>query len=123
VPNDRGKADDHRIPEALLSLVMELPAVVVGIVKDEGNVSSFFQHVSRGEDRAILRLIKWPRVHVFRRSLQISHARRAGEPSRLNDWAILSGNIINELGEIKGVAAVATGSTLSSCYDCEAHQV
>jgi hypothetical protein len=38
---------------------------------------------------------------------QISHARRAGEPFLLNDWAMLSADIISESGEIKGVAAVA----------------
>jgi hypothetical protein len=34
---------------------------------------------------------------------QISHARRAGEPSLLNDWAMLSGDDMRDLGESKGV--------------------
>lgn len=63
--NNLGQTDDHRILKAHLSPIVELPAVAVGIVKDEGNVSSFFHHVCRGKHRAILRLIKWPRVHVF----------------------------------------------------------
>jgi hypothetical protein len=45
-------------------------------------------------------------------TIQISHARRAGEPSLLNNWAMLSGDIINESDEIKGVAAVAAGWAL-----------
>ena len=49
---------------------------------------------------------------LFRLTSQISHARRAGEPSLLNNWAMLSGDVIVELGEIKGVAAVAAGSAL-----------
>ena len=46
---------------------------------------------------------------IFRRSTQISHARRAGKPSLLNDWAMLSVGVIIDEGEIKGVAAVAAG--------------
>jgi hypothetical protein len=42
-------------------------------------------------------------------TLQISHARRAGEPSLLNNWAMLSVGLIIDEGEIKGVAAVAAG--------------
>jgi hypothetical protein len=38
------------------------------------------------------------------RSPQISHARRADEPSFLNNWAMWSVNMIDDLGEIKGVA-------------------
>jgi hypothetical protein len=45
----------------------------------------------------------------LRRSTQISHARRAGEPSLLNDWAMLSGSIIGDSGEIKGVGLWLTG--------------
>jgi hypothetical protein len=44
------------------------------------------------------------------RTSQISHARRAGKPSLLNSWAMLSADDIGESGEIKGVAAVAAGS-------------
>jgi hypothetical protein len=43
-------------------------------------------------------------------TLQISHARRTGEPSLLNNWAIWSGSIIGDLDEIKGVALWLTGS-------------
>jgi hypothetical protein len=50
---------------------------------------------------------------LFRRSIQISHARRAGKPCLLNNWAMLSGDDISESGEIKGVAAVAAGSASS----------
>ncbi|MBI2812920.1 MAG: hypothetical protein HYX71_01390 [Opitutae bacterium] len=42
-------------------------------------------------------------ILVFRRTTQISHARRAGKPSLLKYGAMLSGDIINESGEIKGV--------------------
>jgi hypothetical protein len=50
------------------------------------------------------------------RTTQISHARRAGEPSLLNNWAMLSVGVIIDEGEIKGVAAVAAGSALVSYY-------
>ena len=46
------------------------------------------------------------------RTFQISHARRAGKPSFLNNKAMLSGDIIGDSGAIKGVAAVAAGSAL-----------
>jgi hypothetical protein len=49
-------------------------------------------------------------AHSVCPTLQISHARRAGEPTLLNDRAMLSVGIIIEEGEIKGVAAVAAGS-------------
>jgi hypothetical protein len=39
----------------------------------------------------------------FRRSTQISHARRAGKPSLLNDWAMASGDDMGDSGESKGV--------------------
>jgi len=42
-------------------------------------------------------------------TIQISHARRAGEPTLLKDWAMLSGDDIGDSGEIKGVAAVGVG--------------
>ena len=42
-------------------------------------------------------------------TLQISHARPAGEPSLLKYGAMLSGSIIDDLGEIKGVALWLTG--------------
>ncbi len=42
-------------------------------------------------------------VSIFRRSTQISHARRAGKPSLLNDWAMLSGDDMGDSGESKGV--------------------
>jgi hypothetical protein len=45
---------------------------------------------------------------------QISHARRAGEPSLLKYRAMLSGDIISESREFKGVALWLTGSALSS---------
>ena len=47
---------------------------------------------------------KEEKSHVSGPTTQISHARRAGEPSLLNNWAMLSGSIIDDLGEIKGVA-------------------
>jgi hypothetical protein len=50
--------------------------------------------------------------HFLRRTLQISHARRAGEPSLLKYWAMLSGSIIGDSGEIKGVGLWLTGSAL-----------
>ena len=50
----------------------------------------------------------------FCRSLQISHARRAGKPSLLNDWAMLSGDDIGDLGESKGVVLWLL-DRLSSC--------
>ena len=40
---------------------------------------------------------------IFRRSLQISHARRAWVPPFLKYGAMLSGDIIGESGESKGV--------------------
>lgn len=43
---------------------------------------------------------------------QISHARRAGEPSLLSDWAMWSVNMIDDSGVIKGVALWMTGSAL-----------
>ena len=49
-------------------------------------------------------------IFFFRRSLQISHARRAGEPSIVNDWAMWSVNMIDESRDIKGVALWLTGS-------------
>jgi hypothetical protein len=55
---------------------------------------------------------------IFRRSFQISHARRAGKPTPLNDWAMLSGDDISESGESKGVAAVAAGSASSPPHIC-----
>jgi hypothetical protein len=54
---------------------------------------------------------------ILCRTLQISHARRAGKPTLLNDWAMLSGDDIDESGEIKGVAAVAAGSATSRKRD------
>jgi hypothetical protein len=51
-------------------------------------------------------------IRFFGPTLQISHARRAGKPSLLNDWAMLSVGVIIDEGEIKGVAAVAAGSAL-----------
>ena len=41
---------------------------------------------------------------IFCPTTQISHACRAGKPSLLNNWAMLSGDIISDSGEIKGVA-------------------
>ena len=58
------------------------------------------------------------RTHVFRRSLQISHARWAGEPSLLNNWAMLSGDIIGELRNIKGVALWLTGFGFFTSLGC-----
>jgi hypothetical protein len=40
---------------------------------------------------------------ILRRTIQISHARRAGEPSLLKYGAMLSGDIMGDLGESKGV--------------------
>jgi hypothetical protein len=40
---------------------------------------------------------------IFWLTTQLSHARRAGRPSLLNNWAMLSGDDIIESGEIKGV--------------------
>jgi hypothetical protein len=52
-------------------------------------------------------------VHVrfiaFCLTPQISRARWADEPSLLNNWAMWSGNIIDDSGEIKGVALWMTG--------------
>src|SRR5207249_3707192 len=45
-----------------------------------------------------------------RPSFQISHARRAGEPSFVINWAMWSVNMIGELQDIKGVALWMTGS-------------
>ncbi len=45
---------------------------------------------------------------------QISHVRRAWVPPLLKYRAMLSGDITDDSGEIKGVAAVAAGSALSS---------
>lgn len=42
-------------------------------------------------------------------SPQISHARWAGEPSFLNNWAMWSVKMIGDLGEIKGAALWLTG--------------
>ena len=42
--------------------------------------------------------------HLFCPTFQISHARQAGGPSLLNNWAMWSGNMIGDSGEIKGVA-------------------
>jgi hypothetical protein len=53
---------------------------------------------------------------IFRRSTQISHARRAGEPSLLKYGAMLSGDIMGDLGESKGVAAVAAGSASTQLH-------
>jgi hypothetical protein len=44
------------------------------------------------------------------RTPQISHARQAGKPSLLNFGAMLSGDIISESAEIKGVGLWLTGS-------------
>jgi hypothetical protein len=47
-------------------------------------------------------------------TIQVSHARRATKPSLLKYGAMLSGNIVGDLGEIKGVALWMTGSPFLS---------
>jgi hypothetical protein len=54
------------------------------------------------------------RLFLFVRTIQISHARRADKPTLLNNAAMQSGDIIDESGESKGVAAVAPCSASST---------
>jgi hypothetical protein len=83
----------------------EIEMVMGNAAKNENQMtaSSFF--VFSYFSPPAIRASNMVSMFIFGRStIQISHARRAGEPSLLNDWAMLSGDNISESGEIKGVS-------------------
>jgi hypothetical protein len=79
---------------------------------DEVNYRPRDERCDHNADETVQRLLRRNFHLFFRRSTQISHARRADEPILLNNGAMLSADDISESGEIKGVAAVAPGSAL-----------
>ncbi len=56
----------HRVRSVLLPRVVELPAMIVFIVEYVNDIFAVLHHVGGGENRTILRLIKWPGAHMAR---------------------------------------------------------
>jgi hypothetical protein len=106
--------------------------VKFNVISPDGRVARILRGIRERSDETQLLIEADRRVHVARhqnwldginagshgslslvwRTLQISHARRTGEPSLLNDWAMLSVGVIIDEGEIKGVGLWLTGSAL-----------
>ncbi len=63
---------NHRIRRLHFTSMVKLPAVIIEVVRDSSDIFARFQDVRRGDDRAILRLVKRPRAARVRRGPRLS---------------------------------------------------